>query len=109
MSIWDDASGALTEFDQWAPESGSPSESSLEDKLAQGASVFSTVWGVVVSTAGGIATLASGQQVPVSSLGPVTADNDPIPPDPEEWIEGVPNVAVLGLGALFAVILVKYL
>lgn len=109
MSVWDDASGALTEFDQWAPESGSPSESSVEDKLAQGAAVFSTVWGVVVSVAGGIATLASGQEVPVSSLGPVTADNDPIPPDSEEWIEGVPNVAVLGLGALLAVILVKYL
>ncbi len=109
MSLWDDASGALTEFDQWAPESGSPNESSLEDKLNQGAAVFSTVWGVVVSVAGGIATLANGTEIPVSSLGPVTADADPIPPDPETWIEGVPNVAVLGLGALAAFLLVKYL
>ena len=109
MSIWDDASGALTEFDQWAPESGSPSESSVEDKLAQGAAVFSTVWGVVVSVAGGIATLENGEQVPVSSLGPTTADGDPLDAAPETWIEGVPNVAVLGLGALLAVILVKYL
>ena len=109
MSIWDDATGALGEFDQWAPEAGSPNESSLEDKLNQGAAVFSTVWGVVVSVAGGIATLANGTQIPVSSLGPVTANNDPIPPESEEWIEGVPNVAVLGLGALAAVLLVKYL
>lgn len=109
MSMWDQASGAFSEFDQWEPASGSPSASDVEEKLALGLNVFSIGFGVVVSIAGGIATLANGEQVPVSSLGPTTANNAPLDADPETWIEGVPNVAVLGLGALAAVILVKYL
>jgi hypothetical protein len=109
MSLWDDASGTLAEFDQWEPASGSPSASEVEERIALGFSVFSTAFGMVVSVVNGIATLENGEQVPVSSLGPTTADGDPLDADPETWIEGVPNVAVLGLGALLAVILVKYL
>jgi hypothetical protein len=109
MSIWDDASGAFGDVDQWEPASGSPSASEVEERLALGFSVFSTALGLVVSVVNGIATLENGEQVPVSSLGPTTADGSPLDADPETWIEGVPNVAVLGLGALLAVLLVKYL
>ena len=108
MPIWDDITGSFDELDDFTAEPGSPSADDVEGAIASGSRVFSEIFGVVVSVAGGIATLANGQQVPVYALGTTTTDDADLPPDePAQWVEGVPNVALLGLGALVLVMVLR--
>jgi len=100
---WDEV-GVLEEG---AGSQGSPSPEDIAAGLDQGLVIFSKVFGVVVSVVGGIATLADGRQVPVAELGVTTAGGEELPP--ESWIEGVPNVAVLGIGAVLLIVLLKSL
>jgi len=84
---------------------GSPSADDVRAALSDGLAVFSEIFGVVIDVVGNVAILADGSEVPVSSLGNTTAGEEPIEPEKEEWIEGVPNTATLGLG-LVALVLV---
>ena len=90
-----------------ADPTDSPSESDVQAALDEGLVVFSKIWGVVVSVAGGIARLASGEEVPVSELGPTTAGGEELPP--ETWVPGVPNIAIIGIGAIVLIAGIKYL
>jgi len=87
---------------------GSPSAEDVRAGLSEGLAIVSEIFGVVIGIVGNVAILADGTEVPVSDLGPTTAGAEPLPPEPDEWIEGVPNVATLGLGlvALLGVIMV---
>jgi len=108
VPIWNDISTSFNELDDYTAEPGSPSADDVEGAIASGSRVVSAIFGVVVSVVGGIATLANGQQVPVYALGTTTTDDAELPPDePAQWVEGVPNVALLGLGALVLVMVLR--
>ena len=83
-----------------------PSPEDVSAALDQGLGVFSKIFGVVVSVAGGIATLEDGTQVPVAELGDTAAGGELLAPAP--WIAGVPNVATIGLGLVALIVLIKY-
>ena len=112
MSIWDQASEAWDQFDTpgQTNDDGTPGAPASEDEiratLALGLEVFSEVFGVVVSVAGGVATLADGTKVPVAELGTTSVGGEPLPPAP--WIAGVPNAATIGIGAILLIVLIKY-
>ena len=79
---------------------GSPSPEDVQAGISAGLQVFSEIFGLVVGIVGNIAVLADGTRVPVSELGVTTVNEEPLPPENEEWIEGVPNVATIGFGLL---------